>query len=82
MVYSTCTITLEENEGQVAWFLEKYPNMELVSQEPYHLANFGLKYDNLKEDQLNLCQRFGPFSMKKFSMYETIGFFIAKLIKK
>lgn len=31
LVYSTCTITLEENEQNVAWVLEKYPQMELVA---------------------------------------------------
>jgi len=32
IVYSTCTITVEENESQVAWLLKKYPDLELVSQ--------------------------------------------------
>lgn len=31
LVYSTCTITLEENEQNVAWVLEKFPQMELVT---------------------------------------------------
>lgn len=30
LVYSTCTITLEENEQNVAWALEKFPQIELV----------------------------------------------------
>lgn len=29
-MYSTCTITFEENERNVAWVLEKFPQMELV----------------------------------------------------
>ena len=33
MVYSTCTIHRDENEGNVAWFVEKYPEYELISQE-------------------------------------------------
>lgn len=33
LVYSTCTIHEEENEKNVKWFLENYPEFELVSQE-------------------------------------------------
>ena len=32
IVYSTCTVTLEENEHQVAWALDKFPNITLVPQ--------------------------------------------------
>jgi 16S rRNA (cytosine967-C5)-methyltransferase len=32
MVYSTCTIHKEENENNVAWFIQKYPEFSLVSQ--------------------------------------------------
>lgn len=31
MVYSTCTFSLEENENMIKWFLNKYPNFELVN---------------------------------------------------
>ena len=32
LVYSTCTITPEENEAQVTWFLENFSEFELVKQ--------------------------------------------------
>lgn len=31
LVYSTCTITLEENEHNVSWVLEHFPQMQLVA---------------------------------------------------
>ena len=34
LVYSTCTITAEENEKLVAWTLEKFPMLELVEANP------------------------------------------------
>ena len=33
LVYSTCTIHTNENEGNVSWFLEKYPEFELEFKE-------------------------------------------------
>ncbi len=33
LVYSTCTIHKNENDGNVNWFINKYPEFELVSME-------------------------------------------------
>jgi len=33
LVYSTCTIHKDENSGNVAWFVEKHPEFEVVSSE-------------------------------------------------
>ena len=36
LVYSTCTVTLAENEEQVAWALLTYPCLSLVPQVHTH----------------------------------------------
>ena len=33
LVYSTCTIQKDENAGNVAWFVKKYPEFEVISSE-------------------------------------------------
>ena len=33
LVYSTCTIHKDENAGNVAWFVKKYPEFEVISSE-------------------------------------------------
>ena len=33
LVYSTCTIHAEENTGNVDWFVKKYPEFEVLSNE-------------------------------------------------
>lgn len=32
LVYCTCTLSLSENEGNVAWALSNYPELELCNQ--------------------------------------------------
>ncbi|XP_006271497.1 tRNA (cytosine(72)-C(5))-methyltransferase NSUN6 [Alligator mississippiensis] len=59
LVYSTCTITLAENEEQVAWALENFPCLQLQSQEP-HIGGEGMMGARLSLDKLKLLQRFDP----------------------
>ena len=85
LVFSTCTITLEENENQVAWILQTFPELSLSSQTP-HLGGTGLPGSLLTERQQKLVQRFDPVSVldddeSKNYDRDTIGFFIAKFIK-
>ena len=88
LVYSTCTITSEENERQVAWVLEKFPCLQLVKQN-FHIGGFGLPFCGLTEEQRLLVQRFDPLDIDRGDYYEdkhpadcdTIGFFIAKFYK-
>ena len=73
LVYSTCTISPEENEEVVAWALETFPFLHLVSQLPFVLARPGLSGFGLTDEQCRLVQRFDPTDPP-----DTIGFFMAK----
>ncbi|XP_044754088.1 tRNA (cytosine(72)-C(5))-methyltransferase NSUN6 [Coccinella septempunctata] len=75
LVYSTCTITLSENEGIVAWALRKF-DLELV-QPKVHIGSPGFEGTSLTKEQLHLVQRFGPETG-----IDSIGFFIACFRKK
>ncbi|XP_053484232.1 tRNA (cytosine(72)-C(5))-methyltransferase NSUN6 isoform X2 [Ictalurus furcatus] len=70
LVYSTCTVTLAENEEQVAWALKTFPCLTLEPQvllirtcqssmEP-HLGSQGMPGAGLSRDQRRLLQRFRP----------------------
>ncbi|XP_011307309.1 putative methyltransferase NSUN6 [Fopius arisanus] len=83
LVYSTCTVTISENEGIVAWALKTFPNLELTSArekyETFELDNFtvspGYSVDGLTPDNALKVLRFGPGS-------DCVGFFIASFKKK
>ncbi|XP_076461980.1 tRNA (cytosine(72)-C(5))-methyltransferase NSUN6-like isoform X2 [Babylonia areolata] len=85
LVYSTCTVTLEENEDQVAWLLHTCPALLLEPQKP-HLGGHGLSHGPLTEGQCQMVQRFDPGGLtrgaEKSCDTDTIGFFIAKFRKK
>ena len=74
LVYSTCTLTAEENEGQVALALQSHPCLELVAAEP-RVGSHGRHGLGLAAEQCALVQRFEPSSGCE-------GFFIAKFIKR
>lgn len=67
LVYSTCSITVEENEGVVAHFLDNHPEFKLVEATP-RIGLPGL--NGLKE-----TQRLYPH------LHECNGFFIGKFVK-
>ena len=73
LVFSTCTITFDENEGLVKWALEKYGNILELCQTTPKLGENGYDLGEHSEK----VQRFGP-NIKSIS---TIGFFIAKFRK-
>ncbi|XP_030045789.1 tRNA (cytosine(72)-C(5))-methyltransferase NSUN6 isoform X2 [Microcaecilia unicolor] len=67
LVYSTCTVTLAENEELVAWALATFPCLQLESQEP-HIGGEGMMGAGLSTEQLQLVQRFDPSSATLQSM--------------
>jgi 16S rRNA C967 or C1407 C5-methylase (RsmB/RsmF family) len=50
LVYSTCTITVEENESMVEWVLEKFPCLKLIPSHPL-LGGPGLAGCGLNDEQ-------------------------------
>ena len=73
LVYSTCTITFDENEGLVKWALEKYSQTLEICQTAPILGENGFSLGEHSEK----VQRFGP----GVEAISTIGFFIAKFRK-
>jgi len=67
LVYSTCSITVEENEMIVEKLLELHPELDLVDTTP-KLGVSGLR-------DLTKCQRLYPH------MHDCSGFFVAKLVR-
>jgi 16S rRNA (cytosine967-C5)-methyltransferase len=68
LAYSTCSITLEENEGIIERFLKEHSEFKLVDIEPK------IGYPGL--NGLTQCQRLYPH------IHQCNGFFIAKLKKQ
>ena len=73
LVYSTCTLTPDENEGQVAATLERFPCLRLAPATP-RVGAPGRLGAGLDEAQCALVQRFEPSE-------GTEGFFIARFVK-
>lgn len=55
LIYSTCTFSLEENEMNVAWFLDNFRDFELVDVLP--------ELENITSD--GICLEGCPYDMKK-----------------
>ncbi|KAK3919598.1 tRNA (cytosine(72)-C(5))-methyltransferase NSUN6 [Frankliniella fusca] len=90
LVYSTCTVVCEENEGIVRWALDQFPCLKLVSAEP-RLDYFSSSEDSFKNTLLSsseweCVQKFVPIESEPLEENvcerDTIGFFIAKFRKQ
>jgi 16S rRNA C967 or C1407 C5-methylase (RsmB/RsmF family) len=81
MVYSTCSLSIKQNEANVAWFLNAFKKEATLEKIP----EFRIKPSNIKklpdvQDQLQIdiethCVRFDPISSR------TSGFFVARFKK-
>ncbi|CAG9862497.1 unnamed protein product [Phyllotreta striolata] len=76
LVYSTCTITLAENEGLVAWALRKFSQIELIKPS-LSLGGNGWSGTSLTTEEIDSVQRFGPDQT-----IDSVGFFFACFRKK
>ncbi|CAO3637176.1 unnamed protein product [Cunninghamella echinulata] len=82
MVYSTCSLTIKQNEENVAWFLEKHKDailepIPIIKHIDIRLAKIKHSTNNKDiQDRMNkYCIRFDPL------ISNTSGFFLAKFKK-
>jgi len=77
MVYSTCTLEPEENEGVISWFLSRYPDAKIMPikleiQRSEAVTQFN---GNDYHPDVKRCLRIYPYDN------DTEGFFVAKIVK-
>ncbi|KAI0508341.1 NOL1/NOP2/sun family-domain-containing protein [Xylaria bambusicola] len=78
IVYSTCSVSVEENEMVVQYALKKRPNVRLVSTEseiPFGTPGFTSYQGKTFDKSLSLTRRFYPHTLNMD------GFFVAKFHK-
>ncbi len=78
LVYSTCTLDIEEDEEVIQYLLEKYPAQIKIEKVSFPLKSKEgtIKYQNKKLDnQIKNCAKFWPQDNG------SEGFFVAKIIK-
>lgn len=79
MVYSTCSLSIRQNEENVAWFLTEFKDATLASIPNYGINKATIKKQANAELQKVIdenCLRFDPIQSR------TSGFFLAKFIKE
>ncbi len=75
LIYSTCTFSPEENEQNVAWFLEKYPDMHLVEVKKFAGMEDGRPEWGNGNQELTKALRMFP------DQFNGEGHFMCKLVK-
>jgi len=75
LVYSTCTFSPEENEQNVAWFLDKYPDMHLAEVKKYPGMEDGRPEWANGNPELKKALRMFP------DQFNGEGHFMCKLVK-
>jgi ribosomal RNA methyltransferase Nop2 len=76
LVYSTCSVTVEENEEVVAYALSRRPNVKLVETGlPFGKEGFTSYMGKKFDASLKLTRRYYPHT------YNVDGFFVAKFKK-
>ncbi|CEP13889.1 hypothetical protein [Parasitella parasitica] len=80
MVYSTCSLSIRQNEDNVAWFLNEYQDAALEKIPSFNLKPAKIKQQQgfpALQDKIEAnCLRFDPISSS------TSGFFVARFVKK
>lgn len=83
LMYCTCTFNPGENEANVRFLLDRWPELKLTSQKTHlgdvgltHRDGHGLPYDTLTPAEAEMVQRFDPGGKE-----DTIGFFMARFYK-
>ncbi|KAI9744219.1 MAG: rRNA (cytosine-C5-)-methyltransferase nop2 [Claussenomyces sp. TS43310] len=76
IVYSTCSVTVEENEGVVQYALSKRPNVRLVETGlSFGKEGFTAYMGKTFDKKMSMARRYYPHA------YNVDGFFVAKLKK-
>ncbi len=62
IVYATCTFSLDENEKIIDWFLDNYPDFELirVKKEVENATCDGINFPGCRCENISFCRRFYP----------------------
>lgn len=79
MVYSTCSLSIRQNEENVAWFLNEFKDAKLTLIPNFNIKKATIKKQSNHELQPEIekyCLRFDPIQSN------TSGFFLAKFIKE